>query len=331
MTRISIIIVALFYLTGCSNNKGSDPYEDLLSQPPYSSLSDSINAEPGRDDLHFRRAVLLNTNNYPEPALADFKRAWSIRKDERYAFGIATIYLEKNPDSALLFLNRALQELPESILLGLSLARGYDARNKPDEALKICNDLLAKNPEQVDVLKMKASLEDKKGDYAASVRTMEKAYSITPFDVELNYMLAFRYAENKNPRVLSLADSLIRMDSLGLHAEPYYYKGLYYSNMNDKEKALGYFDNAIQHNYNFLDAHIEKGITLYEQKKYQEAYNSFNLAMTISPKYADAYYWMARSQEAMGQKQDAKLNYQRAYGLDNTLLQAKEGADRLSK
>ena len=31
----------------------------------------------------------------------------------------------------------------------------------------------------------------------------------------------------------------------------------------------------------------------------------FNLAMTISPKYADAYYWMARSQEALGQKEEA--------------------------
>ena len=114
-----------------------------------------------------------------------------------------------------------------------------------------------------------------------------------------------------------------------MHAEPYYYKGLYYSNLGEKAIALRSFNDAIQHDYNFLDAHIEKGIILFEQKKYNEAYQSFNLAMTISPKYADAYYWMGKCQEAIGQRDEAKLNYQRAYGLDKSLVEAKQAADRI--
>jgi hypothetical protein len=31
----------------------------------------------------------------------------------------------------------------------------------------------------------------------------------------------------------------------------------------------------------------------------------------------------------LGNKEDAKLNYQRAYGLDKTLTEAKEATDRL--
>ena len=98
---------------------------------------------------------------------------------------------------------------------------------------------------------------------------------------------------------------------------------------NRKPKALDLFNEAIRHDYNFLDAHIEKGITLYEQKKFKEAYQAFNLAMTISPKYADAYYWMGKSQQAMGDLKEARLNYQRAFGLDNTLVQAKQAADSI--
>jgi hypothetical protein len=31
----------------------------------------------------------------------------------------------------------------------------------------------------------------------------------------------------------------------------------------------------------------------------------------------------------MGQKEEAKLNYQRAYGLDNSFTEAKEAADKI--
>ena len=329
MARIYILIVVLGLISGCNNKKETSPFDEIFSKPPFASISDSIEKQPGRDDLYFRRAVLLNSNELLEPALADFRKAWSIKKEEKYAFGISVILLEKNPDSAIAFLDRTMRDLPESILLGLSLARAYEAQNRIENALRVTDDLLKENPEQVDVMKMKASLLEKKGNTNDAIALMEKAYSITPYDIELNYMLAFSYGETKNPRVLALCDSLIQMDSLGLHAEPYYYKGLYYSNTNQKPKALDLFNEAIRHDYNFLDAHIEKGITLYEQKKFKEAYQAFNLAMTISPKYADAYYWMGKSQQAMGDLKEARLNYQRAFGLDNTLVQAKQAADSI--
>jgi tetratricopeptide (TPR) repeat protein len=292
-------------------------------------ISDSIRKEPKRDELYFNRAVLLNKNNFPEPALADFKKAWSLKKDERYAVGISTILLERNPDSAILFLNNALRELPESFLLQLSLARNYDAQNRTDEALKVCNDMLAKNPDQVDLLKMKAGLLNKKGSSVETIAILTKAYNLTPFDAELNNMLAIKLAETKNSRVLSLTDSLIRADSMGLSADPYYYKGIYYSNTGDNVKALSNFDLAIKHNYRFLESYIEKGSILFDEKKFSEAIKVFNLALTVSPEYADAYYWVGKCQEALGQKEDAKLNYEKAYALDKTFTQAKEAADKL--
>ncbi|MDP9230026.1 MAG: tetratricopeptide repeat protein, partial [Bacteroidota bacterium] len=86
---------------------------------------------------------------------------------------------------------------------------------------------------------------------------------------------------------------------------------------------------AIQHDYNFLDAHLDKGTIFYDEKKYNEALKTFQLVATISPTNADAYFWMAKCQEALNQKEEAKLNYQRAYGLDKSLTEAKEAADKL--
>ena len=326
---LAAVITCVFFICGCSNNKNESPYGDILSQAPFTGLTDSIKKEPQNDELYFRRAIMLNKNNFPEPALADFQKAWSLKKEEKYAFGISTLLSDKKPDSAIVFLNQALKEIPNSLLLHLSLARAYDAQNKTDDALRICDEILQQNPEQVDVLKIKAELLDKKGNKNESLATLEKAYHLTPFDLNLNYSLALKYAESKNSKLVALCDSLIKKDSLKLYAEPYYYKGIYYSNINDKAKAITMFNDAIQHDYYFLDAYIEKGAIFYEQKKYDDALKIFQLVNTISPSFADAYYWIAKCQQALGLKEEALLNYQKAYGLDKTFKEAKDSADKL--
>jgi len=325
---LTAVLTSLFFIA-CNNSKDPVPFSEILSQPAFEMLTDSIKQDPNHDELYFRRAVLLNKNNFPEPALADFRKAWSLKKEEPYALGISTILLDKNPDSAVAFLKLALQEIPNSLFLYLSLARSYEVQNKTDDALNICNDILDKNPNQADVLKMKADLLSKKGNTEESIISLEKAYRLVPFDAELNYELAYQYAESKNAKVLGLCDSLIKKDSLHLQAEPYYFKGLYYSNFNDYTKALDFFEKAIQHNYAYLNAYLGKGKILYSQKKYNEAEKVLQLALTVSPTFPDAYFWLGKCQEANGQKAEAKLNYQRAYGLDKTFSEAKEAAENI--
>ncbi|RYY94496.1 MAG: tetratricopeptide repeat protein, partial [Chitinophagaceae bacterium] len=68
---------------------------------------------------------------------------------------------------------------------------------------------------------------------------------------------------------------------------------------------------------------------LYAQKKYDAALRAFQLAISITPSFADAHYWAGKCLEALGNKPEAKLNYQRAYGLDKTNTEAKAAAERL--
>lgn len=326
---ISSVITAMILLISCNDKNNTSPYDDILARQPFAPLTDSIRKEPARDELWFRRGVLLNKNNYPEPALADFRKAWTLAKDERYALGVSTILLGKNPDSSLIFLKKAIQELPNSLLLKLSLARAYESKGETEMALNACNTILSAYPDQVDVLKMTADLLDKTDKGDSAIILLERAYQLAPFDIDLNYSLAYRYAESKNAKIIPLCDSLIRIDSLNLHAEPYYYKGIYFSNINDKTKALSMFEQAIGRNYQYLNAHIEKGRVLYEQKKFTAALKAFTLANTISPKFPDAWFWMGKSQEALGQKEEARLNYLKAYGLDQSFIEAKEAADKI--
>ncbi len=330
MSRSSCLFLLLFFITACTNNDGDASASSVLSLPLFADISDSISKQPADDGLYFRRAVLLNKNNFPELALSDFKKAWSLKKNEQYALGVSSLLLETKPDSAAVFLKAALKELPQSFLLQISLARSYSEQDKLAEALDVYNNVLRDYPDQLNILMMKADLLKKTQDNKGLLATLEKAYTIAPSNKEISYNLAYQYAENKMARALTIADSLIKKDSLGMEAEPYYIKGYYYSGINEQEKAIHWFDETIRHDHRHLNAIIEKGKIYFDQKKIPAALKTFELANTISPAFPDAYYWIGRCQEVQGKKDEARLSYEKAFSLDKTFIEAKEAAAKLN-
>lgn len=319
------IVIGVIVLS-CNDNDTTDVF---LQQPPFKLLTDSIKQQPGNAALYYKRGVLLYENNQLAYAEEDTRKAWNLDHQETYALGVAQVLAKKNTDSAIAFLQQAVQTLPNSIALKVSLATQLHQKGATNQALAICRQIIQQYPNQIDALLLQAQILKEQHKEEEALATLEKAYTYAPFDVELSYNLAFEYAQRKNPKAINLADSLLKMDSAGIHAEPYYFKGLYYESTGNIPLALQYLDQAIQHDYYFLDAYMEKGHILYNQKKYEQALKTFQLARTVSPTFADAYYWMGKCQEAMGDKTNAKLNYQRAYGLDKTLDEAKQAADRL--
>lgn len=328
MQKRILILAASFAFIACSNNSSSKANK-FLSQPPYNKLTDSIENMPKDAGLYYRRGTLLFSNEENSLAEKDIRTAWQLNTKEEYALRLATILKNKNADTAIAFLQEALQKLPGSIGLHILLAKGFESKNELEKALAICNDILKEYPGEIDALILKSELLKKQNKNAEALAVLEKAYSYAPNDVDLVQQLAFEYADSKNPKALTLSDSLIKADVEKRHAEPYYFKGLYYENTGNYKEAINYFDEAIQHDFNFLDAYMDKGQTYYDQKKFADALKTFQLSTTVFPSEAVPYYWLAKTQQAMGNKNEARLNYQRAYGLDKTLTEAKDSADRL--
>ncbi len=329
MNRLLAAFLAISILA-CNDSEEDSPYREIVSKPPYNEISDSIRKDPKNDELYFRRAVMLNRNNLPEPALADFRKAWMLNPIEKYAFGVSNSLLESKPDSALVFLDEALERFPESFLLQLSKARALSDLNRIDDAIMECESIIAKQQGLGEVHLLLAQLYRDKGDIRKAAEALEVSYRISP-DLVKAFDLAFVMAENRDRRTIAFCDSLIATDSQQLHVKPLFVKGIYYSNVNEKEKALQIFDQVITQDHNFLDAYFEKCRILIDQKKFSTALQNAELAITIRPSSADAWYWMATCQQSLGQIEEAKLNYQKAYNLDKSFTEAKEAADKLAK
>ncbi len=179
-----------------------------------------------------------------------------------------------------------------------------------------------------DYLFKRSELLELAGDTAEAITTLE-LFVIPGELTEAGLRLTNLYAETKNPKAISFSDAMKKNDASGRDPNPDYLKGVYYYTIEDYKKALLQFDECIRKDYNFLDAYMRKGRILYTQQKYTDALKVYALALAISTSYADAFFWKAKCQEALGQMQEAKLNYQRAYGLDKSLTGAKEAADKL--
>lgn len=315
----------LLPLAAC-NNTDQNP---LLVQQPYAPITDSIAKQPRNAGLYERRATLLLQNEEPMLAAQDFRTAYTLQPNEDNAIGAARFLIGRNNDSAVAFLADAVKKVPESLVLKVSLARGYQQQKEYAKALDLCNAIIEAYPNQLDALLLKAEILKAQDKKVEALATLEQAYLYAPFDPELVHNLAFDYAQSRNPRALALSDSLIRADSAQRHAEPFYFKGVYYSNAGNKAAALQQFDEAIRRDYNFMDAHMDKGVLQFESKQYAAAEQVFQRVLTISPSYPDAYYWLGKVAESRGQATQAKEYYLRAYSLDKSLEAAKKAAEKL--
>ncbi|MBB1283909.1 tetratricopeptide repeat protein [Flavisolibacter sp. BT320] len=217
----------------------------------------------------------------------------------------------------------------DSLATQVSRARSYQEAGQPARALAIADSMLQKFPGQLDAIGIKAEILKQQGQEEQALALLEKAYELQPRDKETAYNLAYEYAEAKSPKALFLTDTLIKYDKTETVARAWYIKASYYKNTGNEKEALRYYDSSIVANYNFLDTYLDKGQMLLEQKKYEQALRTFATGQKLSPGTADFYFWVAKTQEAMGNKADAKMNFERAFALDKTMTEAKTAAEAI--
>lgn len=217
----------------------------------------------------------------------------------------------------------------DSLSVQIGQAKSFQEAGQYDKALAIADQMLEQYPGQLDAIGIKVDILKEQGKEKESLLLLEKAYSLQPRDKETVYNLAYAYAEAENPNALSLTDTLIKYDKTETVARAWYIKATYYNNTGNEKQALRFYDSSNLADYNFLDTYLDKGKLLLKQKKYEQALRTFATGQKFSPGTADFYFWVGKTQEAMNQKADAKMNYERAYALDKSFTKAKEAAERL--
>jgi tetratricopeptide (TPR) repeat protein len=328
--HILFICCIIFFTEACnSSDKKNTGKEEILSKPPFAAITDSIRQFPDQAQLYFERAQLLSQKNLHEIATADYKKSWELKPDELTAIQYASnLSITDKADEELQFLENCMQQFPRNREFKRIMGEAYIQSGKSKNALGLYDNILKNDPNDFEAWYEKGMLLANLKDTANAINAIKNAFAIQPTNTYA-LELAHLYAETKNAGALVLCDEVINRDSAQELIDPFFIKGIYYSNIKQYETAIVQFDSCIQRDWKFTEAYIEKGIAFFKQQNYDVAMNTFRMAATVSNTDPDAYFWIGRCYEAINKKDEAIQYYQRAVSLDKNFTEAKEAIRRL--
>lgn len=225
-------------------------------------------------------------------------------------------------------LRNLVKKYPDSVALRSRLVDYFAENGNYENALAETNIMLHNDSNNAQLWDVKARLLFLDGDTLSAVKAYERAIGIYP-NPEYVISLGTLYAQTKNPLALTMADALLQapLANAGLQAQ--FIKGLYYTYMGDKARAISYFDNCILLDYNFMDAYREKAIALYDEGKYETALKVLDQATTVKKTYDEAWYWKGQCYQRLNRHKEAAESYQAALQLDPDFIEAKDALSKM--
>ncbi len=217
-----------------------------------------------------------------------------------------------------------------NIDLQLNIVKILDSVGLYKDALQHLDKVIATDSLFQDYWFIRGKLCNKLKDTAAAIKAFNYAAKIYP-KPETLLELADLFALTKNPNTLIICDVIMKNNPGGdYNDKAVFFKAVYYSKINDKQKALSLFDKCISYNYHFAEAYLEKGFIYFDEKKYNEALKIFEQLTNVNPANADGYYWQAKCKEAMNNKEEAIALYKKSLQLDESIAEAREAITKLT-
>lgn len=202
------------------------------------------------------------------------------------------------------------------------------------KAIKLLETEIDKNPSNTRLLNNLGMAYLNNLDTSRAIALFQESLVMDSSQPDATYQLGFLFAAVKNDKALDVANVLIKQKGINkeqLNAQGHYIKGLYFVNIGKPLIAMQAFDESIISNYTFLDPYIEKAIVLYEVKKFDESLKILSKVVAIDRYQPDAYFWMAKNHERLGNIEDAKYFYQQTLDLAPDFESAKTGLSSLNK
>jgi tetratricopeptide (TPR) repeat protein len=272
-------------------------------------LTEKINAEPGNASLLHQRAKLLIAKGAFEEALADMQRVMVIDSTQsEYFITMADLSFAANRTfNAKNYLEKALALDSTNSEAAMRLAELYFIVRDYNGAMKVTDDVLRQNEKNTTALFMKAMIYKENGDTAKAVRTFQK-----------NDPAAEGYFTNAikvNPR----------------SEEAFYGRGLWYQEHNELDKAIRDYTTIVQMNPKNAQAHFNLGYIHHViLKVYPEAIKHYTRAIEANPRYAEAWYNRGISYEAVGNMENAAIDFKEALKVRPVYPPAEEALKRVS-
>ena len=196
----------------------------------------------------------------------------------------------------------------------LKLADIADEQEDPDSVLVYLNRALTLHSESTTAHSFMGKTMAKKGQWEAAIASFERAVDLAPKisagHVDLGMALA---AAGRNNAAIQRYGIALELDPDS--ADAHFRRGLAYSEAGQAEMAVVDLTRALELTPGNPQAHQHRGIALMRQRRWERAADEFTRAIELEPELAMAYYYRANVHRKLGRREDAVNDYDRALEL----------------
>ncbi len=97
------------------------------------------------------------------------------------------------------------------------------------------------------------------------------------------------YVMKDFPKAIADAEAVLKLDANNVKAN--FVLANCYDDLNQMDKAMGYYNKAIMLNPDEPNFYLRRAILFGKMQQFALCLNDLNIATTLSPQYAEAYYW----------------------------------------
>ncbi len=340
MKKVLGFIIVSFALFSCKqggeeiteNTKRTDSLLKVINSPELAALNKKILENPSDANLYNDRAKIYLQFKQLEDAVNDAKRA--IRIDSTNAAFYLTeadvFFAANETRNAKDVLEMVVKKFPENTdgLLKLGelfyFVKQYEnAFDKINQALKI-NQNLAKG------YYLKGNIYKEIGDTGKAISSLETAIEQDNKNAGVFLDLGLIYAAKKNPLAFEYYDNAINLNPTNYEA--LYAKAKLFQDINQIKDAVTIYERILKTNpshyfslYN-LGA-IEFGIN----KNPKKALDYFTKAISVNPKYTEAYFARGVCYQELKDDNNATADYKMCLQLTPNYEPAIEGLNSIGK
>ncbi len=106
------------------------------------------------------------------------------------------------------------------------------------------------------------------------------------------------------------------------YAEAYCNRGIALQHLNRFDSALASYDKALNLKFDNAELYFNRGNALQELKQFEEAVSSYNQAIALRPDHAESYFYRGNAFKELGQFEEVVANYNQTIALNPDYAEA---------
>lgn len=330
-----LLFLILIISSGClrQEQQGAKQTENVVSDSvpdELKVLNSRVAQAPGSVTPYLDRAGYFARNNMPNEALQDINFALNINENDPDIYAtLSDAYMyEGKMQRSLDAIKKARELSPNVGVYDVKMARIYLTMSDYKQTFNALREGLRKDPDNAEAFFISGLANEEMGDTLKAIDNYQMAVAKKQDHYEALKQLGILFSMQRSRLAIDYLRNAatLRPES----PDPLYILAMYYQENGDPDKALGTYGEILLLDPTYKLAHYNKGyVFLVYKTDYLQAIESFSKAIELDAEYADAYYNRGLSYELLGDRQTARIEYEKVLRLKVNDEKTISGLNRL--